>query len=661
MALYPPALLYSFLPVPWSITAFSFVHLLLAAAGMYALAFRWTGHRFAAAVAGLAFAWNGITLHSQMWPNSCASLGWMPWVVLLAERALKEGRRWTLYAGLVGALQLLAGVPEIILFTWLIVLGVTVVQWREASGARRAVVLRLLAVGLIVAGLTAAQLLPFLDLLAHSQRGKTYATDTWSLPPWGWANLLVPLFRTSPDALGVYSQDEQQWASSYYLGIGVLALAIAGLRRLREPRVALLLALSLIGLVFALGSHGYVYDTVRNAVPFLNVLRYPAKWVQVTLFAVPLLAAFGIAWLSGQRASSALRRHLASSVFLFLGLIAVVLAAARLWPRPDEPWPAVWGNGVARATVLLVFLALLWVWIHSVSFNQKRLLGLALLALLGLDVAFHVPRQNPTVPARLYAKLEPGLVPAISLGEGRAMMAPEAKQFLRRAAHPDPVEDFLGKRRALYMNANLLDRVPKVDGLFSLYPKEFAEIESALYQRGKWSSAFADFLGAAHISSQQSFMWWEPRPSAMPLATAGQQPQFTDDSLEALFSRDFEPNKTVLLPREAAGKLRAAQHVPGAEVEPVRVAAHELAYRVRSPEPTLLVLSQTFYHNWRATVNGQPAPIWRANHAFQAIEVPAGESTVRLVYQDRLFLLGLSLGVATLAICLVAWRRWKKV
>ena len=96
---------------------------------------------------------------------------------------------------------------------------------------------RFLLTGLWVAGLAAAQLLPFLDLLAHSQRDKAFGDSLWSMPVWGWANFLVPLYRTYQTPLGLYAQPDQYWVSSYYLGVGVLALALLAVGQVRRPRV----------------------------------------------------------------------------------------------------------------------------------------------------------------------------------------------------------------------------------------------------------------------------------------------------------------------------------------------------------------------------------------------------------------------------------------
>ncbi len=63
MPLYPPALIYLTLPLTWSLSFFSLLHLWWAGFGMYFLARRWTENDFAAAFAGTCFCLQ--RLHAQ--------------------------------------------------------------------------------------------------------------------------------------------------------------------------------------------------------------------------------------------------------------------------------------------------------------------------------------------------------------------------------------------------------------------------------------------------------------------------------------------------------------------------------------------------------------------------------------------------------------------
>ncbi|MFA6544741.1 MAG: hypothetical protein WCS99_09970, partial [Limisphaerales bacterium] len=73
MTLYPGSLCYLLLPLPWSLGLFMLLHLWLGGLGAYAVARRWTGMNFAAAVAGVAYAFHGLMQQSLMWPNNIAA------------------------------------------------------------------------------------------------------------------------------------------------------------------------------------------------------------------------------------------------------------------------------------------------------------------------------------------------------------------------------------------------------------------------------------------------------------------------------------------------------------------------------------------------------------------------------------------------------------
>ena len=77
---------------------------------------------------------------------------------------------------------------------------------------------------------------------------------------------------------------------------------------------------------------------------------------------------------------------------------------------------------------------------------------------------------------------------------------------------------------------------------------------------------------------------------------------------------------------------------------------------VEAEKTSLVVISQTYYHRWRAYLDGDPRPVLRANYAFQAVEVPAGKHHLRLAYEDRPFHIGAAISAAALVLCLCGWR-----
>ncbi|MCB0047199.1 MAG: YfhO family protein [Caldilineaceae bacterium] len=78
--------------------------------------------------------------------------------------------------------------------------------------------------------------------------------------------------------------------------------------------------------------------------------------------------------------------------------------------------------------------------------------------------------------------------------------------------------------------------------------------------------------------------------------------------------------------------------------------------RTRSDAAGLLVLTDTYYPGWQATVDGQAAPVLPANYLFRGVPLPAGEHTVILRYQPTGWLTGLLLaGLGMLLTVALFW------
>ncbi len=666
MPLYPPALVYLALPLAWSLSFFCLLHLWFAGLGIYFLARHWTGNKFAAAFAGVAFAFNGFTLNLLMWPSHMATFSWMPWVVLATGLAWRDGGRKIFLAAFVGAFQMLAGGPETIFLTWLIVSALWLQSFIKKDSSRGAMLWRFPLVVVLVIALSAAQLLPFLDLVAHAQRATGYTDLRWSMPGFGLANFLVPLAFGSTITEGIFFQHGQYWTSSYYLGVGTVWLALLAWwvgRDSVEPKskVRLLAAIAVIGLVFALGENTPIYPALRKLLPQLSFITYPVKFISVAVFAAPLLAAFTLANLD-----EAKRQLLPLGAVLFLLMVGIV-AWTQLAPLPGDETRLALMNGFSRAVFLGLTGAVLYVLAGRVETRFFRIAPLVLIAFAWLDVFTHAPAQNPTVPPWIF---EPGLTrtklalqPQPALGGSRVMVSPSAANEFLNFAASDPKNNFLTKRLGYCADANVLDAVPKVDGFFSLTPRECDDVLSLFYTTTNASySRLEDFLGVSQISAPDAFFHWQARTNFLPLVTAGQRPIFLDDAttLKALTQNDFDGRAVVLLPA-AERNLVTVTNPAAVQVITSRFGSDTVDAEVSAAAPALVVVAQTYYHNWHATVDGQPVPLLRANHAFQAVQIPAGGHKIHLVYEDRAFEIGAAIAgfmwINCLVSCAAMWRR----
>ena len=224
--------------------------------------------------------------------------------------------------------------------------------------------------------------------------------------------------------------------------------------------------------------------------------------------------------------------------------------------------------------------------------------------------------------------------PQPELGGSRAMLTADgANGSSSPSAISSPQNNFLVGRLGYCANCNLLDAVPKVDGFFSLTPRENDDVLSLFYTRTNADfPGLEDFMGVSQISAPDQIYHWQSRTNFLPLVTAGQKPVFLDDdnALRALTQTDFDGGKIVFLPPEEKPFVHRFTNQTSAKILNSKFGNRTVDVEVEAAEPSLVVVAQTYYHNWRARLdgsNGRQPLLLRANLAFQAVEIPAGTAS----------------------------------
>jgi hypothetical protein len=117
-------------------------------------------------------------------------------------------------------------------------------------------------------------------------------------------------------------------------------------------------------------------------------------------------------------------------------------------------------------------------------------------------------------------------------------------------------------------------------------------------------------------------------------------------AIHTLADPTFDPAAELILPGgsprpkalSAVGSSRIVEDRP----DRVRVEA-------TLSESGFLVLLDSFDPGWRATVDGRPAPLLRANLAFRAVALPPGSHAVEFLYRPASLVRGLALSLVALA------------
>lgn len=125
------------------------------------------------------------------------------------------------------------------------------------------------------------------------------------------------------------------------------------------------------------------------------------------------------------------------------------------------------------------------------------------------------------------------------------------------------------------------------------------------------------------------------------------------DAVELVRQGDFDPAQVAVV---EGGPPLAGHAAPGDGATILQYAPEAVSIRTRSQSPALLVLADSDYPGWRATVDGADAPIVRTNVAVRGVAVPAGEHVVTFTYVSPAWpLAGWLGGIGLLGLVLLLW------
>jgi hypothetical protein len=308
---YPPTIAYYCFGFATATALFHLLHYFiagwLAALWLRTLRLSWG----ACAGAGISYALGGLMISRMPFLNHLAVLAWAPALPLLFRR------RSALAAAL--ALMFLAGYPTFLpglaAAAWALAF---VLRARRNGPGPAAWAADWAAAGAFAAALSAAQLLPALELASLSRRaGGVIPVEalTWSFSVPDLRQWLSPLF-VPPTIF----HPELDWWKCVYLGVCAACAAGLALRRLPRRRAAALAVLLALVAFLTLGGSTPASRALWLHFPPLRYVRYPGNMAYLAL--LPLAALVGAGLSRARRAP------------LLAAMLAVELVGFGIWSTP---------------------------------------------------------------------------------------------------------------------------------------------------------------------------------------------------------------------------------------------------------------------------------------------------------------------------------------
>ncbi len=589
---------------------------------------------------------------------------WLPLVVLFLIRALRSGSGlpglfYSCLSGLCIAMTILAGSIHVPLMDAIVVVTSAAFLVTESSNwitpgiARRSYVRWTVGVVMIVGvvAFTAAsvQILPSLEYAPLAFRwgsgGETLRkmpyfelTSNSYLPP---STVLAFLFSGA-------APPPVEAGTSPYMGVLPLFLAIIGVY-VYWPKtwVKYLSGTALIAFFYSMASFSFLHGALY-VFPILDKAREADRFMYLGHFAIAILAGFGVeaiySW--GPRVQSFLPR-----VSRFLGIaactLAAILAAATIYKLGQPEW---------YFFSFLFFIASWGILAYLARGHRTRMTQFLIVIIIASDLyGFNWTARN------------------------RAQVREKGEDYLEQLLAGSDLARFFHEqegKKGLFRVHVLAERFNFIS-LGDMFAVQTTEGQSATSLLDciplTWSRKGLDILNAHYVAAAG-----KPAEGKLVLERGKWKVYETDSALPRAWivsrtvvepSREearlqienpgFDPRRVAIVAEPVQQPLSSREEVPH-QISFLRYEANRIEMDVRVDDTGFLVLSEMYYPGWQATVNGNPAKIYRADSVLRGVIVPPGRSRVVFRYRPMSLLIGAGLSLlsvgAVVALGIIVFR-----
>lgn len=663
-----------------NISAWSFqiiIQHFLAGLFTYFLLRHWKISKIASLFGGIIFAFSGFNIIWSQWNGHALTAAFFPLLILFTDRWLLKGKVLDgILISVSFALLLLSGYPQLALYLFLTLFLLWAVRAFEIKGLilKTAFLTLFLIIGV---GLAAPQILPGAELLSLSQRTIEDNPFDWAFLPW---SKIITFF--APDFFGNHATQNYWGPQNYTSNIGFvgivsfsLALVAFGLVRIKkEVRYAvLLLAFSLI-LSFPTPIPIYLWKS-----GFLGLNAASADRVLVLFnLSVAILAAFGVEVFLRKKINLLKTIFIPSIIlvgFLGYGFYLFYLTkndpTLTLFTQSQVPKYLVALRNLIFPFVILIATAVIFLVQSRVGNTLRRKLLVALLVL--------------------------GIFELFRFGWKYTPFSPRHTIF-----PTTPVLDFLLSQeklvrvtgKAIPMNMKMAYKLESPEGYDAVYPLRAARLLGSInYPKGgtplgRWGSVDNTISPLLDLMNTKYFLALRDEGDNK-FSPKGEIPDYfkdkrfkivfedktmvvlesltvkprafmfydwevienEEDALKRLVSENFPFGERVILEKEPPIKRTDVSKIIS-KVEYQIYEENRSLIKVDTNQDGILFVSDAWYPDWLAFVDGEPIEILRVDFDFRGIPLKKGEHLIEMVYRPKSFYDGVKVSIFSLVVLL---------
>lgn len=525
--------------------------------------------------------------------------------------------------------------------------------------------------GLFTFLLSSMQLLPALELNALSPLTEPFAKITFQTMKTPWINLITFF---APDVLG-NPASLNFWSQIYgdgtpFFGVVPLFFALYSFFARKDFYLKFFSFSAFFYLLYAFP--GPIYHLVKLSRISLFASTIPARSMFVVIFSLSLSSAIGLDTYLNNRQSKNYRRRFMKLVLLLTGIYLLFFSFSLSLGQIMKAGDSLRERAlIARNNLILPFCTFLSLpFFHLILSRRKNFKNLFTLGVFIPSFLLLLYQVNKTLPFsqaefffpqhRLISYLQAETDINRFMGIDTAKFGTNLNAYYHLFS-PRGYDSMRIKRYAELLAAQSIGTLP------AEYPRsdaDFIDTENGYRKR------ILDLLGVKYFLDKNDLETkeWNPEPARFPgdsVELAWQEGKFkvyrrtdalprlfltadylveTDKKIiiEKLLSFDFPLKSTLILETEPDNAAQL-QTDPDAAAEIITYTPNQVIIKTKSAAGNLLFLSDAYYPGWKAYINQQETKIYRADYAFRALVLPAGENTIEFRYEPLAFKIGIYL------------------
>lgn len=708
-AFFYPLKLFAFIMTPRHFLVFDLViHAFLSGIFMYAFIRVLKQSRAAALLSAVLFMFGGSAMFSNMGGTTPKHAEiWLPLVLLFAEKRISTGKEvWSVLCALSLAVQFLSGHTMTSFFTYgCFVYFYVARSIYEAVRTRKLKHFISLSRGfflcfLLAIGLSSIQLIQSLELAHISFRGQGLNHQDMFFPgstlSWGsYIQFLIPdFFGASASGTQFSLYGWSNIGSVGYIGLFSLCIILFGLRRPVSIYKKIFLFQAIIVLLMVTGDRNIFYNAMLYLVPGLRMLRGPARALYLYSFALSVLAGLSFdRLLNIRKGNIATKRFAHVMAICAIGLVMIaggyltnknaIASRAREYlikkisTETNHPYTTqeyikrlsriidAWGIVLIRTAFVALLIS---IWFFFCSKNPAKINTLAILAISIVFLELFMAK----VPFVRFCSSE--------IYEYKPSVVSQLRKLIK------PGERVLPLVNTLPPNITMVYNIPIIKGLDEVYSRGFRDYYDEMDEGVDSSDArrtvshevsnvredevFSDYdaqmlrhLNVRYALSSRLF-----EASEWKLVSIAQEPEsastyFVNNSrkIEYFGQSKFVPPTIFPQSRrifiyQYEGALSAVYSCDtGLPIFSQRFNANpnEMTVKFSLPEESRVFLSEMFYPEWEAFLDGKRIQLEKYQKIFISFMAHKGQNIFTMRYIPRLFYYGFGITLFSIGIAIV--------